>query len=125
MCLPEIWSANLSQLFGFFASPFLNSAMITRQQYVRNCPILPHARSRIVRIFEQAGLETFLFEREIISRDTRKKPDNRLKKDHGCHFTASEDVIPDTDFLNATRFDHALIQAFKASANQYNPRGLR
>ena len=109
----------------FRAPPFGDLLVIARQQHIGDGAALEVARPCVMRIFEQPGREALLGERALIAGDALDQPHAGIDQHLRGKLATRQHVIADRDLLDVARFDHALVDALEAAAQQDRARALR
>ena len=91
--------------------------MMTGQQHLRYFHALIFRGLGILRIFQRV-LGKGLFQRGLMgSQNSGNEPDHCVNEGQGCHFTTSQDEIPQRNFFIDDRVD-ALINSFVVTAQE-------
>src|SRR5262249_52927573 len=115
---PQIRAALPRRLFPLLLPPLADPVMMTGEQYLRHRAAIPILRPRVVRIFEEAVLETFLRERRLVAHHARQQPHASVDERDRRRLAAREDEIAEAQLLDAARLDHPLVHPLVAAADQ-------
>ena len=94
--------------------------MMAGDQDIGHGAVAPYPRSRILRIFQQADLETLIGQAFRMVDHPRQQTHDRIDQNDRGRLTAGQNKIADADFLDSMRFENALIDAFVAAAHDNN-----
>src|SRR5262249_8235233 len=116
---PETPAAPPGSPPGLGAAPGRDLGMVAAGEHGRDGTALPELRPGILRVFEQAVAEALLRARGLLAHDAGEKPDAGVEQGEGCNLPTREHVVADRNFLEATPFDQALVDALEAAAEDH------
>src|SRR5262245_27047013 len=114
--LPKVRAALPGEPFSLGLSPGFDAGVIAAQEHIGDDAAFELLRPRIVGIFQEPLRKAFFGGRDILAHDAREEPHAGIDQAEGRDLAAGEHVVADRDFLEPARFDHALVNALEAAA---------
>ncbi|EGE57287.1 hypothetical protein RHECNPAF_4460059 [Rhizobium etli CNPAF512] len=115
--LEEIRPPLPRQLHRLLVAPLFDGAVVARCQDGRNFPAFPLLRPRIMRMFQQSAFKAFMQAGKIVAHHAGQDADDRIEHDQRRRLAAGQHVVTDRDFFQSACFDHPLVDALEAAAD--------
>src|SRR5712691_10625726 len=122
---PQVRTALARRLFRLFPPPGRNLAVMAGVQHFRDRPPLEFLRLGVMRIFQEAGLETLFDVRSLRAHHPRQEPHAGVEQDQGRELATRQHIVTDRDFLERPPLDHPLVHPLEAAADEHEARRLR
>src|SRR5689334_8253698 len=122
---PKIGPPQFRRRFGLGVTPGLDLLVVAGEQHLRHLQALPLRRPRVMRVLQEARLETLLLQRLLGAHDTGQEANAGIDHRQSRRFAARKDDVAEADLEQPAGLDHPLIEPLVAAADQNHsrPRG--
>src|SRR5580698_362565 len=114
LTLRQVRASLARDALGFGASPCRDLGVVAREKHIGNRAALPFARAGIVRVLEQALFEAFLRAGLLLTHHAGDEPHAGVENRERGDFASRQHIVADRHLDEATRRDHALVDALEA-----------